>query len=50
VRNFRAAIEAGISCFKRAYGGGAARGAGLDRFKAYVWSAVVAHNWCCSLA
>jgi hypothetical protein len=31
LRNFRAGIEAAISCFKRAYG-------------AYIWSAVVAHN------
>jgi len=42
--NFRAGIEAGISCFKRAYGGGRCTWRGLDRFKAYVWSAVVAHN------
>jgi len=45
LRNFRAGIEAGISCFKRAYGGGRrCTWRGLDRFKAYVWSAVVAHN------
>jgi IS5 family transposase len=36
LRNFRAGIEASISCFKRTYGGA--------RFKAYIWSAVVAHN------
>jgi IS5 family transposase len=44
LRNFRAGIEAGISCFKRAYGGGRCTWRGLDRFRAYVWSAVVAHN------
>jgi len=44
LRNFRAGIEAGISCFKRAYGGGRCTWRGIDRFKAYVWSAVVAHN------
>jgi IS5 family transposase len=44
LRNFRAGIEAGISCFKRAYGAGRCTWRGLDHFKAYVWSAVVAHN------
>ena len=44
LRNFRAGIEAGISCFKRAYGGDRCTWRGLDHFKAYVWSAVVAHN------
>ena len=44
LRNFRAGIEAGISCFKRAYGGGRCTWRGLGRFKAYVWSAVVAYN------
>ncbi len=44
LRNFRAGIEAGISCFKRAYGGTRCTWRGLDHFKAYVWSAVVAHN------
>src|SRR5271166_5447861 len=43
-RNFRAGIEAGISCFKRAYGGARCTWRGLDHFKAYIWSAVVAHN------
>src|SRR5205807_3150641 len=42
--NFRAGIEAGISCFKRAYGGARCTWRGLDHFKAYIWSAVVAHN------
>ena len=44
LRNFRAGIEAGISCFKRAYGGGRCTWRGLDHFKTYIWSAVVAHN------
>ena len=44
LRNFRAGIEAGISCFKRAYGGGRCTWRGLEHSKAYVWSAVVAHN------
>ena len=44
LRNFRAGIEAGISCFKRAYGGARCTWRGLDHFKAYLWSAVVAHN------
>ena len=44
LRNFRAGIEAGISCLKRAYGLGRCNWKGLARFKAYVWSSVVAHN------
>ena len=44
LRNFRAGIEAGISCLKRAYGLGRCTWKGLDHFKAYVWSSVVAHN------
>jgi transposase, IS5 family len=44
LRNFRAGIEAGISCFKRVYGGARCTWRGLDHFKAYIWSAVVAHN------
>ena len=44
LRNFRAGIEAAISCFKRAYGGARCTWRGLDHFKAYIWSAVVAHN------
>jgi IS5 family transposase len=44
LRNFRAGIEAGISCFKRAYGGERCTWRGLDHFKTYIWSAVVAHN------
>ena len=44
LRNFRAGIEAGISCLKRAYGLGRCIWKGLSHFKAYVWSSVVAHN------
>jgi transposase, IS5 family len=44
MRNLRAGIEASISCFKRASGAGRGTRRGLDHFKAYVWSAVVAHN------
>jgi IS5 family transposase len=44
LRNFRAGIEAGISCLKRAYGGARCTWRGLDHFKAYIWSAVVAYN------
>jgi IS5 family transposase len=44
LRNFRAGIEAGISCFKRAYGGARCTWRGLDHFTTYIWSAVVAHN------
>ena len=39
-----AGIEAVISCFKRAYGAARCTWRGLDHFKAYIWSAVVAHN------
>jgi transposase, IS5 family len=44
LRNFRAGIEAGISCLKRAYGLGRSTWRGLDHFRAYVWSSVVAYN------
>lgn len=44
LRNFRAGIEAGISCLKRAYGLSRCTWKGLEHFKAYVWSSVVAHN------
>ena len=44
LRNFRAGIEAGISCLKRAYGLGRCSWKGWVHFKAYVWSSVVAHN------
>jgi hypothetical protein len=38
LRNFRTAIEAGISCLKRAYGLARCTWRGLDHFRAYVWS------------
>lgn len=44
LRNFRAGIEAGISCLKRAYGLARCTWRGLDHFRAYVWSSVVAFN------
>lgn len=44
LRNFRAGIEADISCLKRAYGLARCIWRGLDHFKAYVWSAAVAYN------
>ncbi len=42
--NFRAGIEAGISCLKRGYGLARCTWRGLDHFRTYIWSAVVAHN------
>jgi len=42
--NFRADIEAGISCLKRAYGLTRCTWKGRLHFKSYVWSSVVAHN------
>ena len=44
LRNFRAGIEAGISCLKRGYGLARCPWRGLDHFRAYVWSSVVAYN------
>jgi IS5 family transposase len=44
LRNFRAGIEADISRLKRAYGLARCTWSGLDHFRAYVWSAVVAYN------
>ncbi|WP_425484168.1 transposase [Allomesorhizobium camelthorni] len=44
LRNFRAGIEAGISCLKRAYGLARCTWRGLDHFKGYVRSSVVAYN------
>src|SRR3954451_950432 len=44
LRNFLSVIEAGISCLKRAHGLGRCTWRGLDHFKAYVWSSVVAYN------
>ena len=44
LRNFRAGIESGISCLKRAYGLARCTWKGLPHFEAYVWSSVVAYN------
>ncbi|MCL2649332.1 MAG: ISNCY family transposase [Phycisphaerales bacterium] len=44
LRNFRAGIEANISCLKRAYGLSRCNWRGLRHFQAYVWSAAVAYN------
>ena len=44
LRNFRAGIEADISCFERAYVLARCTWRGLDHFRAYVWSSVVAYN------
>lgn len=44
LRNFRAGIEAGISCLKRTYGLARCTWKGLTHFKSFVWSSVVAHN------
>jgi len=44
LRNFRAGIEAGISCLKRAYGLARCTWRGLGHFEAYVWSSAVAYN------
>ena len=44
LKRFRAGIEAGISYLKRCFGLGLCRWSGLPRFKAYVQSAVFAHN------
>jgi IS5 family transposase len=44
LRNFRAGIEASISCLKRAYGLARCTWRGLDHFKSYVWSSLLAYN------
>ena len=44
LRNFRAGIEANISCLKRAFGLARCTWRGLAHFKAYVWSSAVAYN------
>ena len=44
LRNFRAGIEAGISCLKRAFGLARCTWRGLPHFQAYVWSSVLAYN------
>ena len=44
LRNFRAGIEANISCLKRAFGLDRCTWRGLAHFSSYVWSSVVAYN------
>lgn len=44
LRNFRAGIEANISCLKRAFGLARCTWRGLAHFSSYVWSSVVAYN------
>ncbi len=44
LRNFRAGVEASISCLKRAFGLARCTWRGLAHFKAYVWSSIVAYN------
>ena len=44
LRNFRAGIEAGISCLKRAYRLARCTRKGLPHFEAYVWSSGVAYH------
>src|SRR5207247_9517063 len=44
LRNFRAGIEAGISCLKRGYGLARCTWRGLAHLKTYIWSAGVAHD------
>ena len=44
LRNFRAGIEANISCLKRAFGLARCTWRGLAHFTSYVWSSVVAYN------
>ena len=44
LRNFRAGIEAGISCPKRAFGLARCNWSGWGGFKQYVWSSIVSYN------
>ena len=44
LRRFRAGIEAAISYLKRCFAPRRCHWRGLDHFRAYVWSAIVAHN------
>ena len=41
---FRAGIEAGISYLKRCFGLSRCNWKGLEHFKSYVWSGILAHN------
>jgi IS5 family transposase len=44
LRNFGAGIESDISCSKRAYAPARCIWRGLDHFRAYIWSSLVAYN------
>lgn len=44
LKNFRAGIEAGISCLKRAYGLTRCTWKGLQHYRSFIWSSVVSHN------
>ena len=44
LRNFRAGVEANISCLKRVFGFNRCTWRGLEHFYAYVWSAAIACN------
>ena len=44
LRRFRAGMEAAISYLKRCFGLRRCNWRGLEHFRAYVWSAIVAHN------
>lgn len=44
LRNFRAGVEGNISELKRAFGATKVTWKGLDGFKAYAWSSVLAYN------
>jgi IS5 family transposase len=44
LRNLPRRDRGRISCLKRAYGLARCTWRGLDHFKTYIWSAVVAHN------
>ncbi len=44
LRNFRAGIEANISCLKRSYGLARCLWKGWEKFKSYVWSSIVSYN------
>ena len=44
LQNFRAGVESVISCMKRAFGWSRCNWKGLQKFKAYTWSATVAYN------
>ena len=50
LRNFRAGIEAGISCFKRAYGAARSPGAGSTTSRPTSGRRRWPTTWCCSPA